>query len=152
MCPPCWLPYYSTIPPKGTHPASGDMQCPSCMQRLPVFGPMRFTSRHRAQGTRPGHAPPRIVGWDCGRAGMPTARTQYRYRLSSMVLLAVRVPRLCVVQQHTPASKHLPKQKWVYHLHFREGSHTVEPSVSRGSVPRQRIASFPPGARHRRQV
>ena len=78
----------------------------------------------------PGRVTPHpILGWDCGRAGMPTARTQYRYHLSSMVLLAVYVPRLCVVQQHTSA-KHHPEQKWVYHLHFCEGSHTVELSLS----------------------
>ena len=74
------------------------------------------------------------------RTGWYAHRTQYRYRLSYLVLLAVRVPHLCVVQQHTPA-KHLPKQKWVYHL--REGGHkgatllSCSDSSGRESVPRQ---------------
>ena len=50
----------------------------------------------------------RELGRAAGRSGWdpPTDRPTAR----SMVLLAVCVPRLCVVQQHTPA-KHLPEQK-----------------------------------------
>ena len=55
---------------------------------------------YRARGGpgRTPHPPHIRVGL---RTGWYAHRTQYRYRLSYLVLLAVRVPHLCVVQQNT---------------------------------------------------
>ena len=46
MCPPCWLPYYSTIPPKGSRP-----DAVSFLHAMSsgVFGPLRFLARQRGR-------------------------------------------------------------------------------------------------------
>ena len=53
LCPPCWLPYYSTIPPNGCDHSGSRMQCPSPACNVLRYSVLCASSRQRGRRKLP---------------------------------------------------------------------------------------------------